>query len=571
MHVSTTRLFERPQDSVDQAPRIDRAWHVILLMTAIMLISLIIGSVPSRIVPRTIVQTIDMRRGRIVDHDGLLLASDDYVWEIYLDPSRYEPGRFTEEQIALAARKLQIEPADIMRALGWGGTVAQVANGVSREQCETADNDPAIPIWLWCDSRLKRTYPQGTLGSQFIGFAYGDQLGAYGVEAFYDEWLRSSGGWTPALGEPAQTVPTALTWFLPSSNGRDLALTMHASLQYRVERALVDVSAESQITSGTVIIMDPTTGDLLALANWPAFDPNVYWDADPGTWENRAISRAYEPGTLFSLITIGSALDAGTITTETKLAGLQEITVGGRTFTSSNAEADAPLNLTQVLASSDTVAPIRIALDLGAEEFYRYVAEFGFGRPSEVDLSYEVAGIVKGQNRTDWAIYDLAANSFGQDIFVTPLQMIGAIAAIANDGTRLQPRAVTAIVVDGQMYGTTPRVMGQPIRPRFAQRLVDLMVRATEDTEDVNIGPGFTVAGHMGKSEIAASEPGSTAQQTASFVGFFPAEAAKLIILVKLDGPGETQSLELAATSLFSKVGREAVEILDIEPSGIGE
>lgn len=260
-------------------------------------------------------QVIDTSRGRIVDRDGALLAIDSFTWEIYLDPRRYNPQKFTPDMVALAAQELALEPDVIMKAIGRGGALSQVVKNATRQQCDAAQNGKAVPSWFWCDGKRKRSYPQGPLAAHVIGFADANQVGQAGVEAFYDGWLRSAGGWsTSQLSGPGMPIPHEWELYLPSVAGRDLVLNLSAPLQHMVEQHLASALSKYEAVSGSVLILDPRTGAVLALANWPAFDPNVYDKAQPSTWQNPAVSLLYEPGSVFKLITYGAALDLGSIT-----------------------------------------------------------------------------------------------------------------------------------------------------------------------------------------------------------------------------------------------------------------
>lgn len=543
---------------------INRARLLTVFLVAIMVIALVRAVSPQITESTLALQSSDPERGRIVDRNGFLLATDMFLWEAYAAPPKTTD---LAVHVKAVSKVLGISTELVQEKLTGSPSLVVLQTGITREQCATLDYSPELPTWIWCDGLRRRSYPLGSLASHVVGFANYNRVGAYGVEAAYDAWLRSDNTWAPSLGEKAQEMPDAWQLFLPSLSGRDLVMTIDGRVQHRTEAALLETTKNNSVVRGTVIVMDPETGDLLALANYPSFDLNQFTEVETSTWVNPATSQFYEPGTVFSLITVASALDAGTITSETKITSSREITVAGLRVIDSMADADSALTLAQVLAHPHTVAPSNIALQMGAEAFYRYLRQFGFGRLTEVDLSGENQGVVVEPSTSSfWTQFDLAANSFGQGINVTPLQMINAVAAIANNGARLQPKAAAAFVVEGQIYPIASRKLEQSVRPETARQVVQLMVEAAKELPGIDLGDGYQVAGQFGIAEIPTSQGYNSTQRVVSFVGFFPAEDPKLVILVKLDSPRAAKSPELMVTTLFNEVAREAIRILEVQP-----
>lgn len=518
---------------------------------------------------RVIAQSVDTSRGRIVDRNGALLATDSFVWEMYVDPSRYNPDKFPPEKAALAAQQLGVGIDVLVNALGQTGSVVQLAKDITREQCNMADHGSEVPDWIWCDGQRKRSYPQGGLGAHVIGFTNRDQNGQAGVEAFYEGWLRSDGEWGPAqLAGTGQPIPHEWELFLPSANGRDVVLHLSAPLQYVAERKLLDALGRYDASSGSIIVMDVRTGGILALANWPAFDPNAYWEAEPHTWQNPAVGLLYEPGSVFKLVTYAAALDSGTITPDSQFNDTGEVVISGQAIRNSQQRELGWVTGWQAFAESLNTISADISLQMGRESFYQYVRLFGFGRPTEIDLGPEAAGIVKRPDTGLWSPYDQAANSFGQGISVSPMQMINAAAAVANGGVLLQPQAAKALVYNGVMHPLPVRVHQQVIRPETARTLAQMMVYTVENyAAGKDLVPGFRVAGKTGTAEIPEQAGYTNPLTITSFVGFLPAADPQIVVLVKLNEPTTSRWAEQVALPVFGEVAREAAQILRLTPN----
>jgi len=518
---------------------------------------------------RVMAQAPDTSRGRIVDRDGVLLATDSFTWEIYLNPRRYNPEHFSADEIAAAAKQLGLDPDVIKRALGVDGAVAQVAKNVTREQCVAADKGDAVPQWFWCDGKRKRVYPQGSLAAHVIGFSNQDQEGQAGLEAFYNDWLLTSGEWTPApVTGSGETIPDEWLTFLPSPSGRDLVLHMSAPLQHVTEQHLADAVKKYEASSGSIIVMDPRTGAILSMANWPTFDPNNYAEAETHSLQNPAVSLLYEPGSVFKLVTYGAALDSGSIVPDQKFYDEGVKIVGGQKITNSQKRALWQVSAWDALAESLNTVSAEICLAMGQENFYRYVRLFGFGKPTEIDLGTEVAGIVKRPGSAQWSQFDQAANSFGQGISTTPIQMLNAAAAIANQGTLMQPQVAQAAVYDGKLYPFPVRVLDQVVRPETARTLTQMLVYTMENYElGEDLVPGFRVAGKTGTAEIPDQAGYTNPLTITSFIGFLPAADPQLVILVKINEPKNARWAEQVALPVFGKVARDAVQIMGLAPN----
>jgi cell division protein FtsI/penicillin-binding protein 2 len=551
------------------------AIRALLLFVAFLAVSVIVvARLVAWQVPRSaasssgpIAQADEHARGRIVDSNGVLLATDSFLWEVYAKPLEIQNSSHGPALITDLAEILGRSEETLRSELSGAPELLILDRGATETQCQAIEELDHTDL-AWCTVRRKRVYPMDGLGASVIGFANMDQQGAAGTEWSYDAWLRDIPEWPDSRLPRSQPEPMPESWklYLPSSNGRDLVLHMNAALQYMTEKRLVEAVDYYGAESGTIIVMDPHTGGILALANVPSLDPNRYSESPEELWGNPAVRDSYEPGSVFKLITFAAALDSKTISTETVFEDSGSITVSGRPIQNAEQQAYGEVTAREALAKSINVVAAQICLDMGAEVFYRYVRQFGFGKPTEVDLNYESEGIVKNPGNRFWSQYDQAANSFGQGISVTALQMLNAVAAIANDGTVLQPQAVQALVLDGQVYRVPPRMMRRAIRPETARTLAQMMVYNVESSSNPSPVPGFRVAGKTGTAEIP-TETGYTSEETiTSFAAFLPAADPKIVVLVKLAKPQRSNWAERVVVPVFAEVALDAIQILGIEP-----
>jgi cell division protein FtsI/penicillin-binding protein 2 len=564
-----------PESSAAASPNPPLGIRPLLLLAAFLVVSLVVvvrlvawqvpGSASGLAEPAP--QDDNKTRGRIVDSNGLLLATDSFVWEVYVKPKDLLDSAVGPKLVTDLASILNMSEDALHSELTNTSSLIILSKAANEAECQEIEKLNQLNL-AWCSVRRKRVYPMGALGAPIIGFANRDQEGVAGTEWTYDDWLRATDEWPGSKVPDSQPEPIPGSWklYLPSPRGRDLVLHMNAALQQVTEKRLAEAVQYYQAESGTIIVMDPRTGGILALANVPSFDPNRYAESPEELWGNSAVRDSYEPGSVFKLITFAAALDSDRITPETIYQDSGSLVVTGRPIRNAEERAYGKVTAREALAKSINVVAAQMCMDMGPEIFYRYIRQFGFGKLTEVDLNYESEGIVKGPGNRYWSQYDQAANSFGQGISVTALQMINAVAAIANGGMVLQPQAASALVEDGQVYRFPPRVMRQAIRRETATTMARMMVYNVESSSNPSPVPGFRVAGKTGTAEIPTST-GYTSQQTiTSFAAFLPAADPKIVILVKLVKPKRSNWAERVVVPVFAQVAQDAIQILGIEP-----
>jgi len=331
---------------------------------------------------------------------------------------------------------------------------------------------------------------------------------------------------------------------------------------------------EYQAEGGTIIVMDPRTFEILALASLPDYDPGRYTDffsQNPLPFEDPAVSQQYEPGSVFKVLTVAAALDAGLVTPETIYYDSGWIEVGGQMIQNASHAAYGERTVADVLIESLNVGAAWLSTQMGPDVFYRYVRAFGIGRPTGVDLAGEISGqLWLPDDYEHWHDSNLGTNAFGQGVAVTPLQMIAAVATVANDGARLRPRIVAQRVEpDGTVSTLQPVVEAQVISPQTARTLTEVMVRVVEEGVAQARVEGYRVAGKTGTAQIPIPGGYDKEGTIASFVGFGPVPDPQLIILVKLDRPKTSSWASQTAAPAFRRLAARLFVVLGIPPDGV--
>jgi cell division protein FtsI/penicillin-binding protein 2 len=323
-----------------------------------------------------------------------------------------------------------------------------------------------------------------------------------------------------------------------------------------------------------ILVMDPNTGEMLAIATTPRLNPNEYWNYGnvftDNTPYNRAVSQDYEPGSVFKVLTMASALDAGAVTPDTEFVDTGSIQVGGITIHNWDWGAWGPQNMQGCMAHSLNVCLTWVATQLGAGSFYQYMQNFGFGRLTGIDLAGEAPGRLKTPGDTDWFEAELGTNSFGQGVAVTPIQMVMAISSVANGrGEMMVPHVMRSMVRDGFQYNPTPQIVGKPISTETAQTLTELLANSLEGESSDALVEGYRVAGKTGTAEIATPTGYSTSATNASFVGWGPVGDPKFLVYVWLEKPQSSPWGSVVAAPVFHDMVERLVVLMDIPPDDI--
>lgn len=413
----------------------------------------------------------------------------------------------------------------------------------------------------------KRSYPKRELAAHVLGFVGMDDKGLEGVEYQYDHLLGGQPRWVvsfrDALGRVIFREEEA------KSPSYDLHLTIDEVIQYIAERELSRAVAQSRAKGGTAIVMDPRTGEVLALANLPSYDPNRYQEAPLASRRNRAVTDTYEPGSAFKTIMAAAAIEEGIVRPEDRFYGeMGAIRVGGITIR--DHERYNWLTFEEVIAHSSNVGAIKVGMKLGRSLYYNYISSFGFGSLTGIDLPGESAGMIRRPR--NWSLVSLGSLSIGQEIAVTPIQMAAAISAVANGGHLMKPFIARVLTTpDGKpVKEFHPIRLRRVISEATARTLTDLLKRVVaEGTGKLAAVDGYQVAGKTGTAQKLDQATGhySHSKLIASFVGFVPADDPRLTILVVVDEPqGEAWGGSVAAPA-FREIAKAALKYLRILPS----
>jgi cell division protein FtsI (penicillin-binding protein 3) len=508
-----------------------------------------------RVVPAT------AKRGDIYDRNGRLLAYSVDTDTVYAVPSEIKDAAAAAAQLCSALSDCdKAERTGIARRLGRGGAFAYVRRRGTPAQARAVAALGLAGIGFTTES--KRFYPNRELGSAVLGYTGMDNEGLGGIEAAYDKVVRGRDGkllvQTDARGKAfsrLERLPTA---------GATLELTIDAQLQYIAERELRAGVKEHRADAGTAVILDPTNGEILAMASWPTFNPNVYGDSPESARRNRAIQDLYEPGSTFKIVTASAAIEEHLFNPAEIIdvsAGL--IRIGHRVV--DDMHRYGPLSFTDVLVKSSNVGAIKIGARVGAERMSQYVRRFGFGQPTSRDFQGESSGIV-------WPTLNesaLASVSMGYQVGVTPLQMVTAASAVANGGTVYEPRLIRSVTKDGVRTVIKPIAVRTAITKSTAATLTTIMEAVVERGTATRAKiAGYTVAGKTGTADKLINGRYSNSQQNVSFVGFAPSRNPALAIIVMIDSPragGDTGGV--VAAPIFQRIAEDALRHLGVPPT----
>lgn len=512
------------------------------------------------------------KRGDILTADGILLATDIYSYEVAAHPNLITKPK---EQAQVLAPILNISESELVKQLSSDqNTVmlsleAPTSAGKELTALRNAGKISAIDFV----AKPNRRYPGGSLAAHIVGFTSASRLGAYGLEQYYDEILRGRDGKiraeSDALGD--ETLPFDLPQGSAAVDGSTIVLTLNSAVQNIAERELQKGLAEFGGTSGQILILEPNTGKILALASFPAPDLNAYSTTKLDQFANPAVSLPYEPGSVFKVVTLASGLDSGRITPGIIMNDPGSVSIGGRTFYNSDRTASGDVSLTTAMAKSLNVIASKIALATGPKTFYQYLHNFGFGSITNVDLAGEIPGTVKNPGDGIWYESDLGTNSFGQGIAATPLQMANALAVIANGGNLMRPYIVDRIIhPDGMVEVREPRVIRRVLKPETAKTVTQILADAV-GTESTNkaVLPGYKIAGKTGTAQIPVPGGYDPKWTIASFGGFFPADNPQYVILIKIDRPTKSPWGSQVASPIFAAVAQQLAQLTGLPPDEI--
>ena len=498
-------------------------------------------------------------RGTIYDQNGAVLAGNGADYQVGASPSLITRP---DEIATNLAPILGQNRLDILARLESNYPYVILANRITSEEADAIRAHDFSGIQI--DPLPRRMYPQNGLMCHILGYTDFDGNGGSGLEGYYQRELAGE-----AASARVNISPLTEQLSVIAREGADIVLTIDRSVQQTVEQHLQRALTQYGAQSGTIIVMDPNTGAILAMASVPCYNPNEFYNATEGVLLNPAVSRQYEPGSVMKLITMAAALDSGTVTPQTTYYDSGVIQLGGYPLYNWDRGAHGTVDMTTLLARSLNVGAATLAIWMGSDVYYNYMERFGFGRRTGIDLSAEAAGTMPLPGSSLWTETNLGTNSFGQGIASTPLQMISAVSALANDGYLMQPYLVAEIHHDGNVYKHEPTVLSRPIRPETAHQMTAMAVNAVRTEVLEAQVEGYTIAGKTGTSQIPENGIYHPSDTIASFVGWLPAEAPEIVVLIKLDRPTFSPWGSTTAAPAFAELASDLVVMLNIPPDEV--
>jgi cell division protein FtsI/penicillin-binding protein 2 len=528
----------------------------------------------------TVLRTYYPERGEIYDSNGHLLAGNKTVYEVGVELRDARDmhaialavgtvlGLSVDDLYGLMTnppRGLQyVVLADYVEA----DKEAELAQLQSAVAAQTAPSDANRLAGLQFNAHPERFYPEGSVASNVLGFVSHEGRGYFGVEEKYNSLLAGNPVqvWVPTDPNKANDIPRV-------PDGTNLVLTINREIQSAVEQILDDALTKYGAASGTVVVMDPRNGGILALASSPRMDLNEFWNYGSiytnASEFDRAVGMPYEPGSVIKVLTMAAALDSGTVVSSTPFLDTGAILVGGATIRNWDDQAWGQQDMIGCLQHSLNVCLAWVAEKMGAQTFYRYMDRFGFGHTTGVDLAGEAAGRLKMPGDGDWYPVDLATNAFGQGISVTPLQMLMAASSVANGGRMVTPHVLAAMVRDGRQYNVPTQYAGSPISADTANSLNQMLAISLENETAGNLVPGYRVAGKTGTAQIPGDFGYEAGVTNASFLGWGPVDAPQFMIYVWLERPSASIWGSETAAPTFGEIAKKVVLLLNIPPDNI--
>ncbi|HRC61931.1 MAG TPA: penicillin-binding protein 2 [Dehalococcoidia bacterium] len=508
-------------------------------------------------------------RGAILDSSGFPLATSEDTWDVYIDRFLWRDAA----KASAAANSLGVALGRDAQALLKLGTEGNNGDVVVQRQLPYEAGVQLRSQGLWGVRLLpssKRVYPEGGLASSIVGFVGIEGTGLWGVESDFDGVLHGKpgliGSERDALGRPisfggrTERDPVA---------GGDVTLTIDRFIQSIAEQRLKEAVSKYNARGGSIVVMDPNTGAILAMASVPSVAQSGINLDDPKLLDevrNRAITDLYEPGSVIKTLTTATAIDLGRVTPESTYVDTGEVRIGDATIKNWDFSANGPTTVRQYLQKSLNTGSVWLSGLIGAKDFYRYLSAFGLGEPTHIGLSGEADGLIRQPSDDAWYPVDLATNSYGQGFAATPIQVLTAVNVFANGGRLMRPYIVSQVANNSDVRHFDPVEVRRPVSAATAQTMARLMYDVVEgvDYHGARV-PGYDVAGKTGTTLVSIPTGYDLNSTIASFAGFIPYQQPRVSILVKIDQPSGGLNLGgQVAAPVFATVAADIMKYLRV-------
>ncbi len=505
------------------------------------------------------------KRGTIFDRSGEPLALSLEAQSVYARPRRLKE---TETVARALARLLSLNASEVQRKLKTDKPFVWLKRQITPKEAEGVQAMSLQGLGMYYEPR--RYYPQGQLAGQVIGFVGRDSQGLEGVERYYDAFIRGEGGSSvverDALG---RRVLARGVEELKIPPGADIHLTLDTSIQHLAEKQLEMAVEKFRAKGGIAVVIEPFTGEVLAMANYPFFNPNNFSQDSSQQWRNRAVTDSFEPGSTFKSILAAAALEEGIVGKEDLFyCEFGKYSYAGRIIHDSHPHGWLPFY--QIIQYSSNIGATKVAEKLKKERYFKYIERFGFGRLTGIDMPGEVPGMLRSPDR--WSTVDLATHAFGQGISVTPIQLAMAYAAIANGGFLMRPFVARRVVShEGDvLVSNQPHVARRVVSEKTARLLTSILKGVVSDggTGGMASVEGFEVAGKTGTAQKPDLIHGGYAarKRVGSFIGFVPADDPRMVLLVLIDEPAVNVYGGVVAAPAFGDIARGVLRYLRVAP-----
>lgn len=511
--------------------------------------------------------TLPATRGSIVSFDGSPLVMNQPAFLIFAEPRKIEDDKRVSREVASLLDREEKEIEELLTQPGrvWVPLARKVEASVA-EQLESLNLSG-----IGFEKEPKRYYPEASTAAHLLGFVgsdvNGQDRGYFGLEGNFDRELRGQDG-VLRLEKDAHGAPILIgeAQRIDPEDGRTLILSLDRVVQQTVEKRLLEGIKKYGAKEGSVIVLDPKNGTVLAMASFPNYDPGNFTKYDNALYKNPVVAGSYEPGSTFKVLVMAGALNEKLVTPTTTMEERGPVTVGEHTIRTWNNEYHGTITMMQVLEYSSNVGMVFVARQLGKEKLFSYLKAFGLGVPTGIDLEEETSPELRPDR--EWRDIDLATASFGQGIAVTPIQMVRAVAAFANGGWVMEPRVVKGIRDRrGKTVELKPRKVRQVISEATASIITEMMVAAVEKGEAKWAKPkGYRIAGKTGTAQIPVAGHYDEEKTIASFIGFAPADHPRFVMLVTLREPSSSPWGSETAAPLFFTIAHDLFAYWGISP-----
>jgi cell division protein FtsI/penicillin-binding protein 2 len=501
--------------------------------------------------------------------NSVLVATNITKDMVYAVPKEITDEKTTANHLA---KILELDANEIAAKISGNGNYVMIKKQIEDDVAKKLDALDLKGIYLQKED--VRFYPEKDLAAQVIGFLGYDgdkRVGQYGIEGKFEKNLAGNTGVLDADTDPlGRWITTASRSFVPASDGDDIYLTIDPTIQFKAEEILKTTLAANEADQGTIVVLNPKTGAVLAMANVPEFDLNNYGKVeDPFVYNNKALSADYEPGSVFKPITLAAAMNERKITPQTTYNDEGQIQIDDKVIKNSDPKPLGEQNMIQVLVESLNTGAVYAQQRIGNETFKKYVQQFGFGKPVDFDLTGQAPGNLKNLDRKGDIFF--ATASYGQGITATPLQLVQAYTVLANGGKMMTPYVINKIVHDdGSEDSPRPETGKQIIDTQTAAQISAIMVDVVENGHGKRAGvPGYYIAGKTGTAQVAFKDKQGYDPNTniGTFIGFGPRENPQFLALVRIDNPKNVKFAESTAAPAFGELASFILNYLQVPPT----